>query len=180
MASKLDRLRPVTNPTDTTAPTGTDNTPAAPRATATDLPVFPGYPEWVAIHVSPDVANKYREQAAARNLAPEAVLSERVAKYADLTSVRPIIFDDPLRSRLENLCGVMLKSPEHALERIQQLTRVAINGTLPTGEPFSCTINLPPNALDRLASRKPTSDTPLEQYVASLIEDMILAYVRLN
>lgn len=172
MASKLDRLR-------TPANTELDPTPPS-RETATDLPVFPGYPEWLAIHVAPDVAAKYRAQAAARQLAPEAVLSERVAKYADLVSVRPIIFEDADRSRLENLCGVMLKSPAHALERIQQLTRVAINGNMPDGTPFSCTINLQPNALDRLASRKPTSDTPLEQYVAELIEGMILAYVRLN
>lgn len=95
-------------------------------------PISPGrQPDIVRISVDlpSDVLFEYTEQALARNITVEQIMSERLSQAVSYTAVRPLYLDDNQHRAIENVLGKKAETGDDLVAHVTRLATMRIEST---------------------------------------------------
>lgn len=121
----------------------------------------------VAVVVTPDTAEKYREQNPDRDLG--ATLSDRLEACVDHTADKPLYFTDADRVELERLLDANFSKPSEVIAKLRSLLTVV---KIDDGE-TAAELTLTPVQLYRLADRARTANLTPSQLALRLSQQWI-------
>lgn len=110
------------------------------------------------------ILTAYENEANAKGVPLESVLSARLLAAASHSSIKPLYLEDPKRKELERLLGVNIRSADHLISIVRSLQSVKVGDV---------SVPLKPTLLTRLKTRcfgKPFPDFLAERVSIGLEE----------
>ena len=98
----------------------------------------------VKLTLSEDTYRKYEEEAKAKEQSVERILEDRLWRFEEVRSAKPVIIDDEHRRQLDSLLGRNLQTPQELVLFLQRALAVKVDNVR---------IALQPALLERLHSR---------------------------